>query len=185
MIIEYVLAEEGLYLDEIELTLDRVRMEWQDGRFAPAVAERISGVIHLSFADLAAIFRQPNIIKGLRSGIDAIAHVDLSLANATDGGMKLVGTVDVLGLRIPISTATNLRIEDGKLIISAGKLEGLPLIGALPFQPLDLVLPLVSPMGMRFTGVSTAPGEILLEIAGTDFDLHRPMTGPAQRRAAT
>lgn len=84
-----------------------------------------------------------------------------------------MGAVEMLGRRFPISTTTSLRVENGELIVSAGRIEGLPLIGALPVQPFDLVLPLRSPAGMTFTGVSTAPGEVLLEIQGTNFDLRQ------------
>lgn len=171
MIIDSVLSADAFYADRIEMTLGRVRMERVRGRFAPAVAEEVSGVIHLTFADLAALLRQPEILKSIISGIDAVARLDLSLANGEDGGLQLTGAVEVLGMRIPISTTTSLRIDNGKLIVSAGRIEGLPLIGALPVQPFDFVLPLRSPEGMTFTGVSTAPGEVVLEFVGTNLDL--------------
>ncbi len=171
MIIDGVLTSEAFYADRIEMTLGRVRMERVGGRFAPAVAEEVSGVIHLTFADLSALLRQPEFLKTIMAGVESIARLDLSLTNGADGGLQITGAVELLGRRFPVSTSSSLRIEGGKLIVSAGRIEGLPLIGALPVQPFDFVLPLRSPEGMTFTGVSTAPAEILLEFAGTDLDL--------------
>lgn len=171
MIIDGVLTSEAFYADRIEMTLGRVRMERVGGRFAPVLAEKVSGVIHLTFADLAALLRQPEVLKSIMAGVEAIARLDLSLTNGADGGLQIAGAVELLGRRFPISTSAGLRIENGKLIVSAARIEGLPLIGALPVQPFDFVLPLRSPEGITFTGVSTAPGEILLEFAGTSLDL--------------
>ncbi|MDN5859170.1 MAG: LmeA family phospholipid-binding protein [Pseudonocardia sp.] len=172
-----MLSPEAFRADRIELTLGRVRMERVRGRFTPAVAEEVSGVIRLKLADLAALLRQPEFVKTIMSGIDAIARLDLSLTNGDDGGLRLSGAVEVLGKRFPISTTTSLRIDNDELIVSAGRIEGLPLIGTLPVQPFDFVLPLGSPKGMAFTGVSTAPGEILLEFAGADLDLRGAVLG--------
>lgn len=114
MIMNYVLADGGFYADRMEITLGRVRMEWSDGWFVPAVAEEVTGIIHLTFDDLAAILRQPSFVKSLWSGVDGIARLDLSLDNAADGGLRLVGAVELLGQRFPISTTTRLRIEDAR-----------------------------------------------------------------------
>ncbi|MGI5127405.1 LmeA family phospholipid-binding protein [Pseudonocardia sp. CA-107938] len=168
-----VLPGEAFYADRVEMTLGRVRIERSGARFVPAVAEQVTGVIHLTFADVATFLRQPEFLRTIMAGIDVVARLDLALANDADGGLRITGAVEILGSRFPISTSAGLRIDDGKLVVSAASLEGVPFLGALQVQPFDLVLPLRSPPGMAFTGVSTAPGEVLLEFAGTDFELRR------------
>src|SRR5947199_10671139 len=110
MIIDGVLTADAFYADRIEMTLGRVRMERVGGRFAPIAAEEVSGVLHLAFADLTALLRRPEFLKTLMAGVDAVARIDLSLANGTDGALLLTGAVEVLGMRAPISTRTSLRI---------------------------------------------------------------------------
>ncbi len=171
--IDGVLPAEAFYADRVEMTLRRVRMERSGARLVPAVAEQVSGVIHLSFADVATFLRQPEFLRSVMAGIDSVARLDVSLANGDDGALRLTGAVEVLGMRFPISGTASLRIDGGKLVVSAGAIEGLPFIGSLPVQPFDLVLPLSSPGGMTFTGVSTAPGEVLLEFSGSDFNLRQ------------
>jgi hypothetical protein len=171
--IDGVLPTEAFYADRVELTLRRVRMERSGVGLVPAVAEQVSGVIHLTFADLAAFLRQPEFLRSVLAGIDSVARLDVSVANGDDGALRLTGAVEVLGMRFPISGTANLRIDGGKLVVSAGAIEGLPFIGSLPVQPFDLVLPLSSPGGMTFTGVSTAPGEVLLAFSGSDFTLRQ------------
>ena len=53
------------------------------------------------------------------------------------------------------------------------RLEGLPLIGTFPIQLPDLEIPANLPLGLRFTGVTTEPGCILLTFSGHDVRFAR------------
>src|SRR5688500_17023700 len=154
--IDGVLPTEAFYADRVEMTLRRVRLERSGARLVPAVAEQVIGVIHLSFADLASFLRQPEFLRSVLSVIDSVALLDVSLANGDDSAQRRAGAVEDQGMRYPITGTASLRTDGGKMVVSAGAIEGLPFIGSLPVQPFDLVLPLSSPGGMTFTGVSTA-----------------------------
>jgi hypothetical protein len=103
--------------------------------------------------------------------------------NSEDGGIRIVGSVEALGRRIPITLSTRVRVGDDRFIVSPARLEGLPLIGTFPIQLPDLEIPANLPLGLRFTGVTSEPGAILLTFAGHDVRFaHAPSPEPGQAR---
>ena len=108
-----------------------------------------------------------------------IARPELSFTNGTDGGIRIVGSVEALGRRIPITVATRIRIAKNRFVVSPVRLEGLPLLSALPIQLPDLEFPVNLPLGLVFTDVTTEAGAIVLTFAGEDVLFVR--TEPAER----
>jgi hypothetical protein len=101
-------------------------------------------------------------------GVPGIARPELTFVNGENGGVRIVGSVEALGRRVPITASTSVRVGADRCIVSPVRLEGLPLIGALPIQLPDLEIPANLPLGLRFTSVTTEPGYLLLTFSGTD-----------------
>jgi LmeA-like phospholipid-binding len=168
MIIDYLLSKDGLRLDQVDVALHGVRLGRDSSGFIAQTAEEIHGTLRVTLADLSAAIARPEIIDQLLLGVPGIARPDLTFANGDNGGIKIVGSVEALGRRIPITASTHVRVAKDRFIVSPVRLEGLPLIGALPIQLPDLEIPANLPLGLRFTGVTTEPGCLLLTFSGHD-----------------
>jgi hypothetical protein len=107
-------------------------------------------------------------------GIPGLARPELTFTNGDNGGIRIVGSVDALGRRIPITVSTRIRIADTKFTVSPMRLEGLPLIGTFPVQLPDLEFPVNLPLGLAFTDVTTTQGSIVLTFAGKPVTFVRP-----------
>ena len=168
MIIDYLLSKDGLRLDEVDVTLSGVRLGRGPGGFVAQTATEITGTLRVTLADLSAAIARPEIIDQVLLGVPGIARPDLSFVNGDDGGVKIVGSVEALGRRIPITASTHVRVSADRFIVSPVRLAGLPLIGSLPIQLPDLEIPANLPLGLRFTSVTTEPGYLLLTFSGQD-----------------
>jgi hypothetical protein len=167
LLIDYLLSKDGLRLDEVEVTLHGVRLGRNGGGFVPQGADAIEGTLRVSLTDLSAAVARPEVIDQLLLGMPGIARPELSFVNGDDGGVKIVGSVEALGRRIPITVSTRLRIAKRKFVVSPVRLEGLPFVGMLPQLP-DLEIPVNLPLGLAFDGVTTEPGYLVLTFSGSD-----------------
>lgn len=174
MIIDYFLSKDGLRVDRVDLSLHGMRLARGASGFVPQLADRVTGTIRLTLADLSAALARPEIIDQLLLGIPGIARPEFGLVNGEDGGLRLVGSVEALGRRIPLAASTRVHVVNDKLVMSTIRLEGLPLLGVLAMPTLDLQLPLNLPLGLTFTDVTTEPGCVVLAFEGTDVELARP-----------
>jgi hypothetical protein len=174
VIIDYLLSKDGLRLDQVDVSLHGVRLGRAARGFVAQTAAEISGTLRVTLADLSAAIARPEIVDQLLLGVPGIARPELSFVNGAadpddpNGGIRIVGSVEALGRRIPITATTQVRVAADRFIVSPVRLEGLPLIGAFPIQLPDLEIPANLPLGLRFTGVTTEPGYILLTFSGTD-----------------
>lgn len=167
MLIDYLLSKDGLRLDQVDVTLRGVRLGRDGGGFVPLGADAIEGVLRVSLADLSAAIARPEIVNQLLLGLPGIARPELAFVNGDDGGVKIVGSVEALGRRIPITVSTRIRIAERKFVVSPARLEGLPFAGMLPQLP-DLEIPVNLPLGLAFHDVTTEPGYLVLTFAGSD-----------------
>lgn len=175
LIIDYLLSKDGLRLDQVDVSLHGVRLGRGVNGFVAETADEISGTLRVTLADLSAAIARPEIVDQLLLGVPGIARPELTFVNGDNGGIRIVGSVEALGRRIPITASTHIRVGADRFIVSPVRLEGVPLIGAFPIQLPDLEIPANLPLGLRFTAVTTEPGYILLTFSGRQVQfLHRP-----------
>ena len=177
MIIDLLMSRSGLRLDSVDVRLTGVRIVRGNGGFMARVAEHLEGSLRLHFADLTAALARPEMLDQLLAGVAGIARPEIRLVNGDGGGgVRIVGSVEALGRRIPLQASTRVHIEGNQVIVSATHLEGLPLIKMIPLQWLDLVLPLSLPVGISLTEVTTEEGCFKISFEGHDVPL-TPLTG--------
>jgi hypothetical protein len=168
MLIDYLISKDGLRVETVDVTVTGLRFARRPSGFVPRSAERLSGTFRVALTDLSAAIARREVIDVLLAGVPGIARPELSLANDDTGGIRIVGSVEAMGRRIPITAHTRVRIANSQLVVSPLRIEGLPLIGRLPVQMPDLEFPLNLPLGLRFTEVTTDPGHLLLRFEGED-----------------
>lgn len=173
MIIDYLLSKHGLRLDQVDMSMHGVRLGRDASGFVVHTADEIHGTLRVTLADLSAAIARPELVDQLLAGVPGIARPDLAFVNGDNGGIRIVGSVEALGRRIPITLTTQVRVGNDRFIVSPMRLEGLPLIGTFPIQLPDLEIPANLPLGLRFTGVTTEPGCILLTFSGHDVQFGR------------
>lgn len=171
MLIDYLISKDGLRLDQVELSFSGVRLGRGANGFVPQSADQLTGTMRVTLADLSAAIARPEVVDLLVAGVPGIARPEVTFANDPKGGIRIVGSVEAMGRRIPITAHTRIRIANSRLVVSPMRIEGLPLIGSLPMQLPDLEVPLGLPLGLQFTEVTTEPGSLLLHFEGTDLDL--------------
>jgi hypothetical protein len=174
LIIDYLLSKDGLRLDNVEIALHGVRIGRQANGFVAQTADAISGTLRISLADLSAAIARPEIVDQFLLGMPGIARPELAFVNGDDGGVRIVGSVEALGRRIPITASTRIRIAKSKFVVSPLRIEGLPFVGTLPIQLPDLEIPVNLPLGLAFTDVTTEPGCLALTFAGHDVVFTTP-----------
>lgn len=165
------MSKEGLRIEGADISLSGVRVTRGKGAFVPQSADRLWGSLKVAFSDLTAALARPEILDQLLLGISGIAKPEIHLQEGRDGGVRIVGSVEALGRRIPLTASTKVQIENNRLVISATHLEGLPILKAIPLQILDLVIPLSLPPGIQFTEVTTENGCFVLSFEGEDVPL--------------
>jgi len=176
VIIDLLMSRSGLRLDTVDVRLTGVRIVRGNGGFMARVAEHLEGSLRLDFADLTAALARPEMLDQLLAGVAGIARPEIQLVNGENGGVRIVGSVEALGRRIPLQASTRVRIEGNQVVVSATHLEGLPLIRMIPLQWLDLVLPLSLPVGIALTEVTTEEGHFKIGFEGFEVPL-TPLTG--------
>lgn len=179
MLIDYLLSKDGMRLDQVDVTLHGVRLGRNGSGFVAESAAEISGTLRVGLADLSAAIARPEIVNQLLLGMPGIARPELAFVNGDDGGVRIVGSVEALGRRIPITVTTRIRTGKRKLVVSPARLEGLPLVGMLPQLP-DLEIPVNLPLGLEFTDVTTEPGYLVLTFSGSGISFQpEPAAEPA------
>lgn len=173
MIIDYLLSKDGLRVDHVDVSMSGIRLVRGPSGLVPHFADKLTGTLRLTLADLSAALARPEIVDQILGGVPGIARPEITFANGADGGIRIVGSVEALGRRIPITASTRVRVAKNRLVVSAIRLEGLPFLGAIPIQMLDLELPLNLAPGLTFTGVTTEPGCLILSFEGHDLQLTR------------
>lgn len=168
MIIDYLLSKDGLRLDHVTVALHGVRLGRDASGFYAQTADAIEGTLRVQLADLNAAIARPEIVDQLLLGVPGIARPELTFTNGADGGIRIVGSVEALGRRIPVTASTKIRVANRRFIVSPFRLEGVPLLGALPLQLPDLEIPVNLPLGLAFTNVTTEPGCLVLTFVGHD-----------------
>ena len=186
MIIDYLLSKDGLRLEQVDMTVKGLRLARNGSGFVPDSADEFSGTLRVTLADLSAAIARPEIVDQLLAGVPGLARPELTFANGPDGGIRIVGSVEAFGRRFPVTTSTRVRVAKNRLVVSPMRIEGLPLLNALPMQLPDLELPVNLPLGLAFTDVATEPGALLLSFAGRDVVLSdrprpEPRPGPQLR----
>ncbi|HEX3336458.1 MAG TPA: DUF2993 domain-containing protein [Jatrophihabitans sp.] len=171
MLIDYLFSKDGLRIAKVDVSISGVRLARGPGGLSPQTAESLTGALHLTLADLSAALARPEIVDQVLAGVPGIARPEITFVNDEDGGIRIVGSVEAVGRRIPITATTRVRVSNNRLIVSATQLRGVPLLGALPMQLLDLELPISLPRGMTFTNVTTEPGSLVLHFEGHDIEL--------------
>lgn len=168
MIIDYLLSKQGLRVEQVDVSVVGIRLVRGKRGLVPQSADRITGALRLTLTDLSAAIARPEIVDQLLGGIPGIARPEISFANGEDGGIKIIGSVEAMGKRIPITATTKVTVSGNRLVLSATRLEGLPILHSIPLQVLNLELPMTMPLGLTFTGVTTEPGCLLIGFEGHD-----------------
>lgn len=172
MIIDFLLSKDGLRIDNVDVRIVGVRFGKNTGSgLAPEIADYVDGTVRLAHVDLIAAFARPEILDQLLAGVSGIARPELTLTDADDGGIKITGSIEIMGRRFPLTVFSRLSIQNNKVIISATQLEGLPMLSTLSSRLPSLALPLALPAGLKFTDVKTVPGAIVVSFSGTSVPL--------------
>jgi hypothetical protein len=180
VLIDYLISKDGLRLDSVEVTVSGLRLGRAAPGFVAETADEVHGTMRVLLADLSAAITRPEVVDLLIAGVPGLARPEVSLANDPEGGIRIVGSVEAMGRRIPVTAHTRVRVANSRLVVSPMRLQGLPFIGSLPVQLPDLELPLGLPLGLRFTEVTTEPGCLVLRFEGRDVRLRdRPAEPPA------
>ena len=182
MNMDFLISRAGIRVDALDVQVSGLRLARGATSFVAQSAERVTGTMTLGLADLTAALARPEVVDQLIGGIAGIARPELELADGDDGGIKIIGSVEVVGRRFPISAGARVRVENHRIVVSFGHLDGLPLLGLLSSRLPSFVLPLALPPDMTFTGVTTKPGGIVVGFEGSDVWLSsdpRPVVPPA------
>jgi hypothetical protein len=185
LIIDYLLSKDGLRLDQVDVSLHGVRLGRDSSGFVAQTADEIHGTLRVLLTDLSAAIARPEIVDQLLLSVPGIARPELEFVNGERGGIRIVGSVEALGRRIPLTASTHIRVAKNRFIVSPVRVEGVPLLGALPIQLPDLEIPANLPLGLRFTDVTTEPGYVMLTFSGRDVRFgHAPaqQDEPVKRR---
>jgi hypothetical protein len=184
LIIDYLLSKDGLRLDQVDVSLHGIRLGRDASGFVAQTADEIHGTLRVNLTDLSAAIARPEIIDQLLLGVPGVARPEFTFANGDKGGIRIVGSVEALGRRIPITASTRIRIAKSRFVVSPVRLEGLPLLGSFPVQLPDLEIPVNLPLGLAFTDVTTEPGCIVLTFSGKDVRFaHAPEPAPETPQA--
>jgi hypothetical protein len=170
VIIDFLISKEGLRVAKVDISMSGIRLAHGPSGFVPRTADELTGAVHLSLHDLSNVLARPEIVDQFLGGVSGLARPDISLFNGEEeGSIRIVGSIETMGRRIPIKASTRVSVTGNKLVLAATHLEGLPIIGTVPVQLFDIVLPLSMPPGLNFTGVTTAPGHVVIAFSGTDI----------------
>jgi hypothetical protein len=178
VLIDYLISKDGLRLERVDIAVSGLQVRRGASGFVAERADELSGTFRVLLTDLSAAIARPEVVDLLVAGIPGIARPEVTFANDPEGGIRIVGSVEAMGRRIPITAHTRVRVSNSRLVVSPMRIQGLPLIGSLPMQLPDLELPLGLPLGLVFTEVTTEPGVLVLRFEGKDVQLHERPADP-------
>jgi hypothetical protein len=181
VLIDYLISKDGLRLESVELAVSGIRLGRTADGFVARTADELTGTMRVLLSDLSAAIARPEVVDLLIAGVPGLARPEVTCANDPAGGIRIVGSVEAMGRRIPITAHTRVRVSNSRLVVTPMRIQGLPLIGSLPVQLPDLELPLGLPLGLQFTEVTAEPGCLVLRFEGHDVRLREGTddTGPA------
>jgi LmeA-like phospholipid-binding len=171
VLIDYLISRDGLRIDRVDISVHGIRLVRAAAGFVARSADEVTGTMRVTLTDLSAALARREVLDLLLARVPGIARPEIGFANDEGGGIRILGSVEALGRRIPITASTRIRIANSRLVVSPVRIQGLPLIGALPVQLPDLEFPLDLPLGLTFTEVTTDPGSLVLHFAGRDLEL--------------
>jgi len=174
VLIDYLISKDGLRIDQVDVSVTGLRLGRASSGFVVETADNVTGMMRVLLTDLSAAIARPEVVDQLVAGIPGIARPEITFANDPEGGIRIVGSVEAMGRRIPITAHTRVRISNSRFVVSPMRIRGLPLIGSLPMQLPDLEVPLRLPLGLSFTEVTTEPGSLVLHFEGHDVRFHEP-----------
>lgn len=175
MIIDFLISKEGLRVAKVDVAMTGIRMAHGPAGFVPRGADQLTGAVHLALQDLSAALARPEIVDQLIGGVSGLARPDIELRNGEEeGSIRIVGSIETMGRRIPIRASTRVSVTRDRLVLAATHIEGLPIVGSVPVQLFDIVLPLTLPAGLTFTGVTTEPGHVVIAFEGQDVEFGEP-----------
>lgn len=181
MLIDYLISKDGLRMERVDLAVSGIRLARGPNGFVAQSAAELSGTMRVLLTDLSAAIARPEVVDLLVAGVPGIARPEVTFANDPEGGIRIVGSVEAMGRRIPITAHTRVRVSNSRLVVSPMRIQGVPLIGSLPMQLPDLELPLGLPLGLQFTEVATEPGCLVLHFEGRDVQLRERGEEPAPK----
>lgn len=167
MLIDFLISKDGVRVEQVEVSVSGLRLGRSGSGLVPRAVDELRGTLRVTLADLSAAISRPEIVDQLLGGVPGLARPEFRLVNGDDGGIRIVGSVETFGRRVPVTTSTRIRVAKSRLVISPVQLQGLPLVGALPIP--DLELPIGLPYGLAFTDVTTEPGCLVLAFEGTEL----------------
>ncbi len=178
MNMDFLISRAGIRVAALDVQVSGLRLARGATSFAPQSAERVTGTMTVGLEDLTAALARPEVLDQLLNGFAGIARPEFTLGDGDgDGGIRITGSVEVVGRRFPITAGARVRVENNRIVVSFGHLDGLPLIGLLSSRMPQFALPLALPADMTFTDVTTEPGGIVVGFSGTDVwlsDAPRP-----------
>ncbi len=168
MNMDFLISRAGIRVAKLTIDVSGLRLVRGSTSFGAQSADAVTGAMTFSLADLTAALARPEVIDQVFAGISGLARPEFVLRDGDHGGVKITGSVEVVGRRFPITAATRIRVDNNRIVVSMAHLEGIPLIGMLSSRLPEFVLPLSLPVGLHFTDVTTEPGAIVVHFAGED-----------------
>ncbi|WP_375503909.1 LmeA family phospholipid-binding protein [uncultured Jatrophihabitans sp.] len=168
MNMDFLISRAGIRVAALDVQVTGLRLARGAASFAPQSAENVTGSMTVSLADLTAALARPEVVDQFVVGVAGLARPEFVLSDGPDGGIRITGSVEVLGRRLPVTAGARVRVDNHRIVVSFGHLEGLPLLSMLSSRLPQFVLPLALPSDMTFTDVTTEPGGIVIGFAGTD-----------------
>ena len=180
MKIDFLISRAGIRVAKVDVAIEGIRLVKGTTSFVAQSADSVTGSMTLTFADLTSALARPEILDQMLAGVAGVARPDFRLSAGADGGARVSGTVEVMGRRFPVSAASDVRVENNRIVVSVGHLEGVPLLGLLSARLPQFVLPLALPAGLEFTDVTLTDEGIVVHFAGSDvWLLAEPRPEPA------
>ena len=168
MNMDFLISRAGIRVAKLQIDVRGLRLVRGSTTFGAQMADAVTGAMTFSLADLTAALARPEILDQVVAGISGLARPEFVLGDGDRGGIKITGSVEVVGRRFPITASTKVRVDNNRIVVSMAHLEGVPLIGMLSSRLPEFVLPLSLPAGLHFTDVTTEPGGIVVHFAGED-----------------
>src|SRR5690242_12037064 len=110
-------------MDGVDLTVHGLRLLRGPRGLAPASADKIVGTVALTLDDLTAALARPGALEPLLNNIPGIARPEIRFDNDANGGVRIKGSVEAFGRRIPIAASTRVRVVNNRLVVTATHVE--------------------------------------------------------------